>query len=375
MFSSFFLAGFECTTGFNRHGQWIDQVAATRHDVQIEEDYRLLRQVGIRAAREGIRWPLVQRRFRHDFSTVDIVLRAARKHKIEIAYDLFHFGYPEGFDLFTSEFPRRFADYCGEVARYIARNSDPPYCFTPINEPSYFAWAAGEVGLFAPYVKGRGEDLKRRLIKAAIQGVGAIRDVCPGARILNADPICNVVPENDDPEEIRAAEAFNSEIVYQSWDMLYGRRCPELGGTPAILDIVGVNYYWTNQWVLNRSDQPLEETHPCYRKLSDLISSVAARYPGNPIIVTETSHVGSRRSGWIEHVADEAEILLKRGIPLKGICLYPILGMPEWHAPAVWTHMGLWDLVQTNGHLERVCHEPMLASLRAAQRRFEIRRS
>ena len=55
MFSSFFIAGFECTTGFNRHGQWIDQIAATRHDVQIDEDYRLLRKAGIRAAREGIR--------------------------------------------------------------------------------------------------------------------------------------------------------------------------------------------------------------------------------------------------------------------------------------------------------------------------------
>ena len=31
-FQSFFLAGFEGSTGINRHGQWFDQVEATQHD-------------------------------------------------------------------------------------------------------------------------------------------------------------------------------------------------------------------------------------------------------------------------------------------------------------------------------------------------------
>ena len=29
MFNSYFLGGFECATGFNREGEWIDLVAAT----------------------------------------------------------------------------------------------------------------------------------------------------------------------------------------------------------------------------------------------------------------------------------------------------------------------------------------------------------
>src|SRR5688500_8538064 len=59
VFQSFFLAGFECATGYNRHGEWIDQVAATHHDLCAQEDYRLLSEVGIFGARESIRWPLV----------------------------------------------------------------------------------------------------------------------------------------------------------------------------------------------------------------------------------------------------------------------------------------------------------------------------
>ena len=44
---------------------------------------------------------------------------------------------------------------------------DVPF-FTPINEISFFAWAAGEVGWFYPYGKNRGGEVKRQLIRAAI---------------------------------------------------------------------------------------------------------------------------------------------------------------------------------------------------------------
>src|SRR5205814_9430727 len=70
LWPSLFLAGFECATGRNRDNQWIDQIAATQHDRFVSEDYRRLRAVGIRAAREGIRWPLVDRGRRYDFSSV-----------------------------------------------------------------------------------------------------------------------------------------------------------------------------------------------------------------------------------------------------------------------------------------------------------------
>ncbi len=32
MFKSFFLAGFECATGYNLHREWIDQIEATQHE-------------------------------------------------------------------------------------------------------------------------------------------------------------------------------------------------------------------------------------------------------------------------------------------------------------------------------------------------------
>ena len=58
------------------------------------------------------------------------------------------------------------------------------------------------------------------------------------------------------------------------------------------------------------------------------------------------------------------------GIPLRGVCLYPILGMPEWHDQKRWTQMGLWELSECNETqtLKRKVCEPMLEALKKAQR-------
>jgi beta-glucosidase/6-phospho-beta-glucosidase/beta-galactosidase len=369
MFRSFMLAGFECATGYNARGHWIDQVAATHHDMHADADYALLRTVGIRAAREAIRWPLVDLGGgRYDFETVLPFLDAAQKHGIDVIWDLFHFGFPPGLDLFSFDFPRRFEAYCHAAAAFICPRQNGPCYFTPINEPSFFAWAAGEVGRFAPYWTGRGPELKRALARAAIRGIDAIRAAVPTARIVNVDPLCHVAQPPDRPDLEDAVRHFNERSVWEAWDMICGRLHPELGGTRTHLDIVGMNYYWTNQWEHGRNEMPLSEDDPRRVGLGTLLRSAGERYGGD-LILTETAHVDDMRPRWLDHVATEAEALLAEGFPLRGICLYPILGMPEWHAPEDWVRMGLWDLRDRGGAtLTREIHPAMLEALRAAQR-------
>jgi len=367
MFRSFFFAGFEGTTGYNVHGEWLDQVAATHHDKHADEDYRRLRDVGIFAAREAIRWPLVDRKGRYDFSSVHPFLEASRRYGIDVIWDLFHYGYPEHVDLFSEEFPRQFADYCYAAAKHIC-SSQPGRCyFTPVNEPSFLAWSAGEVGKFAPHSKGRGSELKIALARAGIAGINAIRAAVPSARIVNVDPLCHVVTPPGRPELAEAAQRFNDVAVWESWDMLCGRLLPELGGSRSHLDIVGVNYYWTNQWEIGSDGLPLAHTDPRRVPLSQLMRRVYDRYGGD-FLVTETAHVDEMRPVWLQYVADECETLLLDGVPLRGVCLYPILGMPEWHSPDNWTLMGLWDLVSHQTTLTRQVCGPMLDALKTAQR-------
>src|SRR5262249_25150128 len=134
MFRSYFIAGFECATGYNAIGEWIDQIVATHHDKHADEDYRRLHDVGIYAAREAMRWPLVDKgNGKYDFSTVTPFIEASLKYNIEVIWDLFHYGYPDELDLFSEEFPRRFADYCHAAAAFLCSKSTGPCYFTPIN--------------------------------------------------------------------------------------------------------------------------------------------------------------------------------------------------------------------------------------------------
>lgn len=367
MFKSFFFAGFECATGYNASGEWIDQVAATHHDKHADEDYQQLREVGIYAAREAIRWPLVDQGTRFDFSSVEPFITASRKHGIEVIWDLFHYGYPNEVDLFSDGFPTRFAAYCEAAARFICSRTESPCYFTPVNEPSFFSWAAGDVGRFAPHCRERGFELKVALCRAAIQGMNAIRAVVPEARFVNVDPLCHVAPPADRPDLAEAAAGFNQNAVFQAWDMLAGRLKPELGGSREHLDIVGINYYWTNQWELGKDEQPLPHDDPRRVSLQSLVRHVWERYGGD-LLITETAHIDDMRPVWLEYVARESEALLEQGVPLRGVCLYPILGMPEWHAQHIWTPMGLWDIVQHPSRLYREVCQPMLHALRRAQR-------
>jgi hypothetical protein len=364
MFRSFYMAGFECATGHNSCGEWIDQIACTQHDLHLDEDYRRLREAEIFTAREAIRWPLVDHGLRYDFSTLDPVLHSAERHGIELIYDLFHYGYPAGLDPFSYEFVDRFEDYCHETARYIARHASGPFYFTPVNEPSYFSFAAGEAGLFAPHERGRSYELKVNLARAAIRGIDAIWAACPEARIVNADPLCHVATPRHAPEIQGEVDFFNQVAVFESWDMLCGRLLPELGGSRRHLDVVGINYYWTNQWEYTHAGIPLADDDERLVPLSDLVESVYRRYGGD-VCITETAHVGDQRAPWMRTIAREVEKLFDRNIPLRGVCLYPILGMPEWHERDRWSHMGLWDLHGED--LGRNLHEPLGEALREAQ--------
>jgi hypothetical protein len=368
MFRSFYLAGFECATGYNVHGEWIDQIAATEHDLHVDADYRRLADVGIHAVREAIRWPLVDRGGRYDFTSVEPFMRAAVHQGFDVIWDLFHYGYPDDLDPFSTAFAHRFRDYCRAAARYVAARMHAKCYFTPINEPSFFAWAAGDAGRFAPHQRGRAAELKLALARATILGIDAIREVCPAARIVNVDPICRVVPRSDDPGAAGHAQRFNEEYVFEFWDVVSGRTRPELGGSPDHLDIVGLNYYWTNQWELGREGIPLAADDPRRVPLADLVRKAWRRY-GREVVITETSALGDARAPWIHELSRMAEGLLAEGVPLGGICLYPILGMPEWHAREQWTRMGLWDLEREQDVLERKACHSMMDALRVVQLR------
>jgi hypothetical protein len=367
VFDSFWIGGFEAATHVNGSGRRLDLMAATEHDVQVDRDYELLKSVGIRTVRDAVRWHLIERNGTFDFSSLAPMVVAAERHGMQVMWTLLHYGVPDDVDVFSPEFPGRFARFSTEVARFIQSHSKRLPFYTPVNEISFFAWAAGEVGWFPPFGTKRGGEVKRQLVRAALAGSDAVWKVDRRARIVHVDPVIHVVPPVMQPE-LTAAAAEQRESQFESWDMLAGIKAPELGGHPRYLDIMGVNFYHSNQWEYPNVRLRWEDTprDPRWLPLHRILAEVYDRYR-RPLFIGETSHVGVGRAEWLREIAAELWSAHDSGVPLEGVCLVPIIDRMDWNDENHWHNSGLWDLVRRNGQLERVLNHEYAAELRHSQ--------
>src|SRR6478672_10345722 len=235
IFPTFFMAGFECSTFVWKDREWKDYVAATGHDRHLAADFAAAMDLGIGVAREGIRWPQVDlSNGRYDWSSVKAVQDAATDCKITPIWDLCHYGFPDGCDPFSDECRRRFVDYCRAAAEFVTGSAEGPYFFTPINEITFFSGAATDMGWMYPFAKGRYPEFKRAMCRMAIEGAKAIREIDPTARMVHVDPLIYEVPPQDRPDLTDEAWEDTYVKAFEAWDVLYGKRWPELGGAPEI---------------------------------------------------------------------------------------------------------------------------------------------
>jgi beta-glucosidase/6-phospho-beta-glucosidase/beta-galactosidase len=358
IFQSYLMGGFECSTHINFAGKRIDVIEATRHDQFAEQDYKRLLDIGIKTARDGVRWHLIEKRpFEYDFSSVLNQVRAARKTGIQIIWDLFHYGFPSDLDILSEDFVIRFTAFTEAFVKFLQSEGALDFCFCPLNEISFYSWIAGEVGAFYPFLHQRGDDLKRNLVRAAIAASRAIKNICPQSRLIHTDPAIHIISVDDSPFEIEAAEAHRQGQFY-AMDMLCGTREPELGGKPEFLDIIGVNYYFDNQWGLQTGHRVFRE-HPEYRPFSSILEEYYLRY-NRPILIAETGIEDEARPEWFRYICDEVDAAKSAGIPIEGICLYPIVNHPGWDDDRH-CHNGLWDYADEFGNRE--IYEPLAVEI------------
>jgi hypothetical protein len=362
LFRSFFLAGFECSSHRRRGGYRVDVVAQSRHDELAAEDYARCAALDLRTVRDGVRWHRVERRPGHfDFSEELPRVRAARDAGVQVIWDLWHYGTPDHLDVFSPAFPERLARFARAFAEVVAGETDAVPFYCPVNEPSFVAWAGGSAGWFDPFRRGRGPTLKRQLVRANIAACEALWAVDPRARLCQIDPVIHITADPARPRDRRAAEGYRRSM-FQAWDMLAGRLEPGLGGHPKYLDVVGVNLYDRNQWVHN--GPVLRPGDALYRPFREILAEVHTRY-GRPVFVAETGVEFDGRPAWLAYVGGEVRAALDAGVPVEGVCWYPILNHPGWEDDR---HLqcGLWDYADANGH--RDVHGPLLAELRRQQR-------
>lgn len=329
MFKSFFQGGFECSTHRRDDGNRLDVIAATCHDAMAEADYRLLRSLGMRTIRDGLRWHLIDRGDGHyDWSSFLPMLQAARSARVEVIWDLMHYGWPDGLDIWSPQFVNRFAAFAGAVARMVRDQSDDVPWYVPVNEISFMAWAGGEMGIFNPATRGRGTELKQQLALAAIAAIEAVRAVDPRARFIHTDPAIHVFPIPRRPWTRTRAQEL-THVQFQAWDMLSGRSYPELGGRADYLDVIGINYYPHNQWVFDGPPIDWQGTDPRYIPFRNLLHKIHRRYR-RPMYIAETGIEADLRPAWFTYVSNEVFASMAEGVPIHGLCLYPVMNHPGW---------------------------------------------
>ncbi|HEX8297804.1 MAG TPA: hypothetical protein VF594_01475 [Rubricoccaceae bacterium] len=357
LFPTFFGGGFECSTHRRAHDRRrVDVIAASGHDVHARGDYAALARNGLGWSRDGLRWHLIEPTpGRYDWSSFLPMHRAARDAGVTAVWDLCHYGFPDGLDIWTPAFVDRFAAFAREAARIVRDESDDVPWWCPVNEISFWSFAGGDAAFLPPFTHGRGFELKVQLARAAVAAAHAVRDIDPRARLMWADPMIHVARDplrpDLDVEGQRLAQ-------FQGWDLIAGQLWPQIGGDESLLDVVGVNYYPNNQWI-GGGGPHLAIGDTLYRPLREMLAEVSARY-GRPVVLAETGTEWIHRAPWMAYVGAEVRAAQRAGADVRGVCWYPIANHPGWdderHCPN-----GLFGYPDEAG--ERPVDEPLAAEM------------
>lgn len=212
-------------------------------------------------------------------------LQVARDSGVQVIWDLSH--YHRNLD------PVRCARIVAEASIEVSGNDRLWLC--PVNEPSLYPMLAGMP--------------KHEAIAMAIEMTRVSKGHHPNVGILTKDPITGV-----GDRQFEATDAIVSAVN---------------------VDVIGVNYYpHTGRTTLSKV---LLKTWRRYRK--PIMVSETSWHDGHP--VHHRRYPGFHKGAWLRHVTDQVDIARFHGVAVAGVCWYPIVDCPPWHAPrsrSRWSH-------------------------------------
>lgn len=358
--------GIECTS--NRVGERTgSQLRRNGHAGRLEEDLEAFAGLGLSALRYPVLWEEVEPvQGTRDFTLADRALHHLRATRVNPIVGLLHHGSgPVHTALGDNDFAARCAEYAGAVARRYPWVTD----YTPINEPLTTARFSGLYGFWYPHASDDPAFVRLLLnqVRATVLAMRAIREVMPGARLVQTEDLGRA----SGTQPLAPQIAFENERRWLTFDLLCGRvdrRHPlfdYLTGPARISpdelvwftsnacppDVVGINHYpRSNRWLDHRlelfspthhggngivryADCACSDTaHATAAPLASLIDEAWRRY-GIPIALTEVHVHGDtdEQVAWWQHAVASAEAAREAGADVRAVTTWSLLGSFDWN--------------------------------------------
>jgi dTDP-4-dehydrorhamnose reductase len=356
--------GIECTV--NRVGDtYHDQLSFSGH-ARRDSDLHALGTLGIKSLRYPVLWEHAAPRSADDvdFTWADRRLTKIRELGITPIAGLLHHGSgPRYTSLLDPEFPRKLANYSGQVARrypWLTR-------LTPVNEPLTTARFSGLYGHWYPHERSN-RAFVRALLGQAWGTVLAMREArkeCPSLELVHTEDLGFIRSTSD----LAYQADFENERRFLGLDLLYGRvdRHHPLYGylrtsgaseaelaafreNPCVPDLLGFNYYVTGERFLDsRIDRypacviggngrqryaDVEAVRVCARGLvgpAPLLSEAYERYR-TPLAITEAHLAGhpDEQARWFSYLWQSAEVARSAGVPVRAVTAWALYGSYGW---------------------------------------------
>jgi dTDP-4-dehydrorhamnose reductase len=348
----------------NRVGsRFFDQTVRSGHQHRVE-DLDLFADLGISSLRYPVLWERTAPSLKGppDFSWSDQRLNRIRELGMHPIVGLLHHGSgPRYTNLLADNFASAFGVYARAVAERYPWIED----WNPINEPLTTARFSCYYGLWFPHE--RNEKACWQALLAQVDGIKRamreIRRIIPNARLVQTEDLgfCHAT------RELAAQAEFENHRRWLTWDLLFGAVVPghplwsrlvtcgfeqqllELAADPCPPDILGVNSYLTSERFIDHRAEVYPGHHfaaegpfvniEAVRVLKDgplgiatLLDQAWTRYK-TTLAVTEC-HNGCTReeqARWFLEVWEACEALRERGIPVKAVTAWSLLGAFDWN--------------------------------------------
>jgi beta-glucosidase len=341
--SFLFATGIENSYPTLASGVRIDQMQKCGHYDRWEEDFALVRELGLNGLRYG---PPYYRTHaapdRYDWSWADAPMHRLHELGIDVIADLCHFGVPSWLGGFQDvAFPVLFAEY----ARAFARRYPWVRYFTPVNEIFVCASFSALRGWWnecessdAAFVRAL-----RNLCMAHELAVEAILSERPDAIIVQGESIEHFHAAGRAAS--READRWNS-IKYLSLDLTMGHELAP--GMAAYLHDHGVTSNDLSFFRTRRAEGQrwlgLDYYKTCEHRVSSTgrsttahrglgFRALAAQYYrryGVPLYHCETNRVSQHAVSWLDDQWGDIIALRASGIPVRGFTWYSLTDQIDW---------------------------------------------